>query len=78
MDAEAKADWQVSSVVRKSNAHYFYGDRLLKHEESKNMKNSKAKKNYFLIAHSISENSSWSNQALGWSYKKHFYLNRKG
>lgn len=55
VDAKSKIAWQAPLLVQKSDAHYSHSQKYLKNEESKDPKNSKAKKNY-LSAHNNSRN----------------------
>lgn len=61
-----------------SNAYSSYGHKLLKNEESKDQKDSKAKKKDLTTADSHSRIGGQSSQALSWSSKKDFYLNKRG
>lgn len=76
MDTKTKAAQQAPLLAQKSDIRYSCDHRPLKHKESSNQKDLKAKKNYFFIANS--ENDNQLGQALGQCSKKDFYLYRGG
>lgn len=64
-------------LVRKNNTSYLCSHRLLKHKESKDKQNFEAKNNHYPITNSNRLNGGLFGQALGWSSKKNFCLNKR-
>lgn len=60
VDAKAKTAWQTLLLVRETNTHYLGGYGLLKYKESKDQKNSKAKKNHFFTTNNNKGNGGQS------------------
>lgn len=78
VDAKVKAARQAFLLAQKSDARYHNSYKPLKNKKFKEQKDSKVKKNYYLlVTNSNDRNVGQSGQTFNWSFKKNVCLNKR-